>query len=103
MLAEMAHIIAQKPDGPRGESTLSPKERDSHKNLILLCPDHHTLIDKNSSSWTPDKLLEMKLDHEAKMYAQRLKGSAYSPKFIAIHYLNIPRILMDFTLSDNVL
>ena len=45
----------------------------------------------------------MKLDHEAKMYAQRLKGSAYSPKFIAIHYLNIPRILMDFTLSDNVL
>jgi hypothetical protein len=64
ILGEMAHIIAQSSDGPRGVSTLSQTERDSFRNLILLCPLHHTLIDKDSSTWTPDKLLAMKLNQE---------------------------------------
>jgi HNH endonuclease len=102
VLAEMAHIIAQKPDGPRGESTLSRKERDCFRNLILLCPYHHTLIDKDSSTWTADKLLEMKLNHETRMCTQRLKGSAYGPRFTTIHYLNIPRILMDIAANGNL-
>ena len=102
VLGEMAHNIAQSPDGPRGVSTLSRKERDSFRNLILLCPYHHTLIDKDSSTWTTDKLLEMKLNHETRMCAQRLEGSAYGPRFTTISYLNIPRILMDIAASGNI-
>lgn len=102
ILGEMAHIIAQKPDGPRGVSTLSLSERDSFKNLILLCPTHHTIIDKDSSTWTPDKLLEMKLNHETRMRTQRLKGSAYGPRFTTMDYLNIPRILMDIAASGHL-
>lgn len=103
VLAEMSHIIAQSPGGPRGESTFSQKERDGFKNLILLCPSHHTLIDKDSSTWTPDKLLEMKLNHEAMMCAQRLKGSEYGPRFTTIHYLNVPRILMNIAANGTLL
>ncbi|MFP5269620.1 HNH endonuclease [Coleofasciculus sp.] len=63
-LGEMAHIVADSPDGPRGESDLTPEERDEYSNLILLCPTHHTLIDKNPEEWTVEKLKLMKLEHE---------------------------------------
>lgn len=63
-LGEMAHIVADSPDGPRGESDLTPEARDNYSNLILLCPTHHTLIDKNPEEWTVEKLKLMKLEHE---------------------------------------
>lgn len=64
LLGEMAHIIADKPKGPRGESHLTPEQRDEYDNLILLCPTHHTLIDKNEEEWTVEKLKFIKLEHE---------------------------------------
>ena len=101
ILAEMAHIIAQSPGGPRGVSTLSQKERDSYENLILLCPFHHTIIDNDRNTWTVDKLHEIKLKHEARILVQSKKGSVYGPRFTTIHYLNILRILMDFAARGN--
>jgi hypothetical protein len=43
---------------------LPKKERDRYNNLILLCPTHHTDIDKNSDDWPVDKLHIVKKDHE---------------------------------------
>ena len=43
VIGEMAHVIAKSPDGPRG---VSDGGSDTYQNLILLCPTHHTEVDK---------------------------------------------------------
>lgn len=64
--SQIAHIIASSPDGPRGNN-------DSHKisncleNNMLLCHKHHKLIDSDPTAFPPEKLLQMKLRHEAKV------------------------------------
>ncbi|PZO45179.1 MAG: hypothetical protein DCF19_00795 [Pseudanabaena frigida] len=61
---EQAHIVGEKEDAPRGKSQLDQKERDSYHNLILLCPNHHTTIDRNESDWSIEKLHQIKSTHE---------------------------------------
>lgn len=70
-LGEEAHIIAKNTNGPRGaDRDLSPKELDSYDNLILLCEEHHELIDSyNGRHWPVDSLLKMKRDHEHRSLA----------------------------------
>lgn len=99
LVGEMAHIVAASEDGPRGKSPLTAKERDSYANRILLCPDHHTLIDKDEVEWTVEKLHAMKEAHEASMRVRRLKGSLWHPHIepATLHYLNIPRLMLDPT------
>lgn len=63
-LGEQAHIVAREPKGPRGQSSLRPEERNSYHNLILLCPTHHTIIDKAEVDYTVDKLHNIKARHE---------------------------------------
>lgn len=64
ILGEMAHIVGESPDGPRGESPLSLNERNRADNLILLCNIHHQLIDSQPQTYTVERLLQMKRDHE---------------------------------------
>ena len=43
--AYVAHIVASSSKGPRGDKTLSPLLSDKLENLMLMCADHHKLID----------------------------------------------------------
>jgi hypothetical protein len=43
IIGEMAHVIAKKPKGPRGQYE---SVSNNYGNLILLCPTHHRMIDK---------------------------------------------------------
>ena len=61
---ENCHIVADKPDGPRGKSSLKPVDRDRYPNLILLCAIHHTTIDQDPTSWPIELLHQIKSDHE---------------------------------------
>lgn len=63
-LGEMAHIVARSPNGPRGSLNQSKSDRDSYENLILLCPTHHSEVDKNPDSWPVERLRSVKADHE---------------------------------------
>ncbi|OYT94111.1 MAG: hypothetical protein CFE43_00510 [Burkholderiales bacterium PBB3] len=63
-LGEQAHIVGDKENAARGKSLLTSEERDSYHNLILLCPNHHTEIDKNEVGWPVDKLHQVKSVHE---------------------------------------
>ena len=67
--SEIAHIVAQSEDGPRGKYPLAMEERDKENNLILLCEEHHHLIDdpKKVPFYTVERLRQYKEDHEAKM------------------------------------
>lgn len=65
--AEICHIRAQRPRGPRYDSSQSSIQRHSHENLILMCSRHHKIIDaKKGAAYSPEKLLAIKSEHEAK-------------------------------------
>jgi hypothetical protein len=77
VIGEMAHVIAKKPSGPRG---VAAGGDDSYENLILLCPTHHTEIDKAPAGTFPvELLLEWKAQHEA-----QVKTAFVSPIFTNI-------------------
>ncbi len=55
-LGEQAHIVGEKTNAARGTSSLTLDQRNGYHNLILLCPNHHTEIDKNEDDWPVEKL-----------------------------------------------
>ena len=61
----MAHIVADSESGPRGNSPLKSEQRDRYENLILLCPNHHTLIDRDEDAFPVELLHAYKSEHEA--------------------------------------
>jgi len=63
-LGEQAHIVGENKNAPRGKSTLIIEERNSYFNLILLCPNHHTMIDKSPEDYPIEKLHLLKDQHE---------------------------------------
>lgn len=56
IIGEICHIRAQNEGGPRYDSSLDEEEIDSASNLILLCPTHHTVVDKNPEDYSSGKL-----------------------------------------------
>jgi TPR repeat protein len=63
-LGQIAHIVGESVQGPRGASPLSPQERNECGNLILLCAHHHALVDAQPKVWTVPRLIAMKQAHE---------------------------------------
>jgi hypothetical protein len=68
-IAEMAHIIAATPDGPRGRSATPAASRSRINNLLLLCSSCHTLIDKAPKEFSNKTLKKWKTEHEASIRA----------------------------------
>lgn len=75
VLGEIAHIEGSSDDGPRPNPKLSASERDSYRNLIVLCAHHHTLVDKNDSAYSVETLKEWKRETE-KATADKLSVGA---------------------------
>lgn len=74
VIGEMAHVIAKKPDGPRG---MPSGGEDTYENLILLCPTHHTEIDK-----APEGIFSAEIIHNWKQaHELRVSNSFLSPRF----------------------
>jgi hypothetical protein len=83
IIGEMAHVIAKKPKGPRG---IASGGEDTYENLILLCPTHHTEVDKSpENSFPPDVLFNWKQKHEAKVAAAFISLSFDSSKKMAVY------------------
>lgn len=59
---ELAHVIPASPDGPRGVSfaTVSRQDRAHHSNLILLCANCHTTIDKAPDAYPAGMVYDWK-------------------------------------------
>lgn len=70
VVGQIAHIAAHSDDGPRADKALSGADRDRYENLILLCPTHHTVVDKQSSTYTVADLRQWKHDHEKRVRAR---------------------------------
>lgn len=76
VIGEMAHVIARKENGPRGSEQIYEDERNSYKNLILLCPNHHKMIDKAPDQFSVDEILDWKRKHEESI-RNSIEGKIY--------------------------
>ena len=66
--AYIAHIIADNPGGPRGDLDLSAKLKADISNLILMCDEHHRLIDReDAEGHSVERLHKMKRKHEKRI------------------------------------
>lgn len=67
VIAEVAHIVAESREGPRGSEPLSEDERNQPANLIVVCPEHHKVIDSQPKTYSIAVLRQMKVDHVAEV------------------------------------
>jgi len=68
LLAEMAHILPHSSGGPRGRKS-ADAGINRYGNLILLCPNHHELVDKAPDDFPSDKLRQWKAELEHRVEA----------------------------------
>ena len=64
LVGDVAHMVADSLDGPRGASPLTAEQRDLYSNLLLLCKAHHKLVDDNPAEYPVERLQHIKNDHE---------------------------------------
>jgi hypothetical protein len=62
-LGEECHIISESHSGPRHEA-IEGFDYDSAENLLLLCCNHHTMIDEKIEEYSTPILKGIKSDHE---------------------------------------
>lgn len=92
IIGHVCHIVAKNPTGPRGNASYTREQLDDFDNLLLLCPTHHTIVDKDTDTYTVETLKGMKELHYAEMKGLLQKGEPWKVNVSQIYYLNIPRL-----------
>lgn len=64
IVGRVCHIKAARPGGPRFDPGQTAQDRHGFDNLILLCANHHAIIDDDPEAYTVERLAKMKADHE---------------------------------------
>jgi len=77
LVGEIAHIVAQSPGGPRNASPIPGGNIDGYENLLLLCHEHHELVDQQHHTYNVERLLQFKKDHEEWVRSRLSKDYAY--------------------------
>ena len=68
--AQIAHIHGVQPNAPRYRPGMSAAERDSFRNLLLLCLPHHAEVDDKktgAAQYPPELLRQWKTKHEGSL------------------------------------
>ena len=72
-LAQRAHIVGAGRQGPRSKAVPLSDDIDAAENLLLLCGEHHRIVDNNPRIYSVEVLAKYKADHEAKMAPKNLR------------------------------
>lgn len=64
-IGQFAHIFAHSQHGPRPNPDGFSEKTNEYENLILLCANHHQLVDGQPNTYSVRVLKEWKIDHEA--------------------------------------
>lgn len=94
LVGEVAHIVAEQADGPRGDSAVSLQTRNSPENLLLLCLDHHKLVDDHPEQYPIELLRQYKYDHETWVRRCLSVGVPWDFNLQNLYYVNVPRLLI---------
>ena len=76
IVGEECHIVSRKRSGPRYDPNYPINKIDSCSNLILLCRNHHKMVDDHPKIYTVDRLQKLKTDHGRSI--EKTQGSASS-------------------------
>lgn len=74
-VGEISHIVAASDDGPRGDPSYPADQRDLPDNLILFCPTHHRVVDRQPNSYTAMDLSNWKANHQSFVQAEMEKAT----------------------------
>lgn len=99
--AHICHIYAISTDGPRGKAGLTQTELNSPENLILLCRNHHAVVDGQHESFPANMLKEWKQLHEAEMQ-NRLSANLQDVQPDVISHFYFPTALVDQKINNDV-
>lgn len=93
-LGDDAHILAYSEQGPRGDASGAPADRNDRKNIVLLCKNCHAEVDQQPNQFTPGVLTVLREDHYT--WAAWCLGNVQTvkPRFQYTLYLNVPRLDM---------
>ena len=65
LIGDLAHIIGETEGSARSTESLNLEERNHSDNLLLLCRNHHKMVDDQEVAWTAERLRQIKTEHEA--------------------------------------
>lgn len=90
LVGKVCHIKGKStgPGSKRYDKNQGDEERHGVGNLIALCPTHHDVIDDDEESYTVERLLRMKADHQAKMREEPAASDTLAEKFAVAIYNN---------------
>jgi HNH endonuclease len=90
-IGEVAHIHGEHVGAKRFRHEFSEEQTNSFPNLMLMCPNHHTEIDRDDVTYTVDVLKRMKVEHEDWIKKQ-LSIAAFNTSFaeleVVLKYLS---------------
>ncbi|MGW7312662.1 Shedu anti-phage system protein SduA domain-containing protein [Streptomyces sp. NPDC054865] len=66
-LLEIAHISSFSPGGPRYAPELAIDDQDLGENIMILCPTHHVLVDRNPETYSTEVLIRLRESHHARV------------------------------------
>lgn len=86
IVAKICHIEAASLYGPRYNSNMTDDDRRDFKNLLLLCDEHHEIIDNplNEIDYPKELLFEWKRDHENKLLNKKMTHSTLLSQAVSI-------------------
>ncbi|MEU4526541.1 HNH endonuclease signature motif containing protein [Amycolatopsis sp. NPDC024027] len=84
VIAEIAHIRSEKPDGPRHDPAYPEERINDEENLLLLCGTHHKPVDDHESIYPVEELLAWKRNQVAAANDQTLSEGQVEQIFL--HY-----------------
>lgn len=92
LVGEVAHIIGEQENAPRGRHSIPLNERNEIKNLLLLCLEHHKIIDDDESTYTIEKLHEIKQEALVRLNSSNPIIRTWNANISHLSYINVPRL-----------
>lgn len=80
---ELAHIHAVSAEGPRHKIGMTPEEKNNIENLVLLCGEHHHLVDANPLDYGEGYLVKRKRKHEERIRSVTDIGADQSCRMVS--------------------
>lgn len=92
LTGEVAHIVGEQENAARGRSSLSLDDRNDPDNLMLLCREHHKIVDDDEKTYTVEQLEGIKLSHLEWLRSTLSPTKPWRSTLSQLCYINVPRL-----------